>query len=44
MILAFLSGMEVTRRVRINLVIMGLAVGVTYLIGLATRRIWGIAL
>jgi VIT1/CCC1 family predicted Fe2+/Mn2+ transporter len=44
MILAFLSGMEVTRRVRINLVIMGLAVGVTYLIGVATRRIWGITL
>jgi VIT1/CCC1 family predicted Fe2+/Mn2+ transporter len=42
-VVAFLSGMEVMRRVRINLVIMALAVGVTYLIGAATRRIWGIA-
>jgi VIT1/CCC1 family predicted Fe2+/Mn2+ transporter len=42
-VLAFLSGMDVQRRVRINLVIMALAVGVTYAIGAAARRIWGIS-
>lgn len=44
MLLAFLSGMDVRRRVLMNLVIITAAVTVTYLIGVATRAIWGIAL
>jgi VIT1/CCC1 family predicted Fe2+/Mn2+ transporter len=43
MILAFLSGMHVRRRVLTNLVIIAAAVGVTYLIGVATKLLWGIA-
>jgi len=42
-ILAFLSGMDMRRRVAINLVIIAAAVGITYLIGLATKAIWGIS-
>jgi VIT1/CCC1 family predicted Fe2+/Mn2+ transporter len=43
-LLAFLSGMEVRRRVAMNLVVVAVAVGVTYTIGLATRAIFGITL
>jgi vacuolar iron transporter family protein len=43
MLLAFLSGMDVKRRVLTNLVIITAAVVVTYLIGVATRAVWGIA-
>jgi VIT1/CCC1 family predicted Fe2+/Mn2+ transporter len=43
-LLAFLSGMDVRRRILTNLVIIGAAVGVTYLIGTATKLLWGIAL
>jgi VIT1/CCC1 family predicted Fe2+/Mn2+ transporter len=43
MLLAFLSGMRIRRRIAINLVIMAAAVGITYLIGLATQALWGIA-
>ena len=43
-LLAFLSGMDVRRRVVMNLVIITAAVSVTYLIGAATRALWGIAL
>jgi VIT1/CCC1 family predicted Fe2+/Mn2+ transporter len=42
-ILAFLSGMDVRRRVIINLIIIGAAVGVSYLIGRTTQLIWGIS-
>lgn len=42
-LLAFLSGMDVRRRIATNLVIIGAAVGVTYLIGTATKRLWGVA-
>lgn len=42
-LLAFLSGMDVKRRIVTNLVIIGAAVGVTYLIGTATKLLWGIA-
>jgi vacuolar iron transporter family protein len=42
MTLAFLSGMNVTRRIATNLVILGAAVGLTYAIGLAAKRLWGI--
>ena len=43
-VLAFLSGMNVKRRILTNLVIIAVAVGVTYAIGLATKRLWGITL
>jgi vacuolar iron transporter family protein len=43
-ILAFLSGMDVKRRVLMNLTIMALAVGVTYAIGIATKLLLGIAI
>ena len=42
MLLAFLSGMNVQRRILTNLVIITAAVGVTYLIGIATRALFGI--
>ncbi len=43
LVLAFLSGMDVRRRIAMNLVIIAAAVGITYAIGLATRAIWGIS-
>jgi VIT1/CCC1 family predicted Fe2+/Mn2+ transporter len=43
-ILAFLSGMEMKRRILLNLVIITVAVSVTYAIGLAAKHMWGIAL
>ena len=42
-LLAFLSGMDIRRRVAINLVIIAAAVVITYVIGLATKAIWGIS-
>lgn len=42
-ILAFLSGMDVRRRILTNLVIIAAAVGVTYAIGLLTRTLWGVS-
>ena len=42
-LLAFLSGMNVRRRVATNLVIIAAAVGITYLIGIATKAIFGIS-
>src|SRR3972149_5402446 len=41
-LLAFLSGMEVKRRIAMNLVIIGLAVAVTWLIGILARDYFGI--
>jgi len=41
--LAFLSGMRVGRRLMTNIAILGAAVAVTYLIGLAAKAIWGIS-
>ena len=43
-ILAFLSGMNVRRRVAMNLVIIAAAVGVTFAIGMITRLVWGVSL
>jgi VIT1/CCC1 family predicted Fe2+/Mn2+ transporter len=43
-IVAFLSGMDVRRRIALNLVITGLAVGVTYAIGLLARAALGMAM
>jgi VIT1/CCC1 family predicted Fe2+/Mn2+ transporter len=43
LVLAFLSGMDVRRRIATNLVIIAAAVVITYAIGLATKAIWGIS-
>ncbi|MGH8059344.1 MAG: VIT1/CCC1 transporter family protein, partial [Candidatus Entotheonellia bacterium] len=43
-LVAFLSGMDVKKRVLTNLVILAAAVGVTYAIGMATKSVWGISL
>ena len=43
MLLAFLSGMDIRRRIVTNLVIIAAAVVITYLIGLATKTFWGIS-
>ncbi|MDE3119954.1 MAG: VIT1/CCC1 transporter family protein [Nitrospirota bacterium] len=43
LILAFLSGMDITRRILTNLVIITLAVSITYLIGVAAKQLWGIS-
>jgi VIT1/CCC1 family predicted Fe2+/Mn2+ transporter len=42
-VLAFLSGMELRRRLLTNVVILAAAVGITYVIGLAARALLGIA-
>jgi VIT1/CCC1 family predicted Fe2+/Mn2+ transporter len=42
-ILSFLSGMDIKRRIVLNLVIITVAVSVSYAIGLAAKQIWGIA-
>ncbi|MBI3622349.1 MAG: VIT1/CCC1 transporter family protein [Nitrospirae bacterium] len=44
MVLAFLSGMDVRRRMVVNLVIIAAAVGVSYAIGVAVRAVWGVGL
>ena len=41
-LLAFLSGMDVGKRIALNLVIITIAVGVTYLIGTLAKQLWGI--
>lgn len=43
LLLAFLSGMDVRRRVTMNLVIVAAAVVVTYAIGLLVKSVWRIA-
>jgi VIT1/CCC1 family predicted Fe2+/Mn2+ transporter len=43
LILAFLSGMDVTKRIAMNLGIIAVAVGVTYAIGLAAKHLFGVA-
>lgn len=42
-ILSFLSGMDIKRRIFLNLVIITIAVSVSYVIGLTARNYWGIA-
>lgn len=44
MILAFLSGMSVLRRITLNLAIVSVAVITTYLIGLVAKAVWGISI
>jgi VIT1/CCC1 family predicted Fe2+/Mn2+ transporter len=43
MILAFLSGMDVRRRIVTNVVIIAAAVSVSFAIGLVAKRIWGVS-
>ncbi|MBI2061259.1 MAG: VIT1/CCC1 transporter family protein [Nitrospirae bacterium] len=43
LLLAFLSGMNLRKRVATNLALIAGAVSITYLIGLAAKRLWGIA-
>jgi VIT1/CCC1 family predicted Fe2+/Mn2+ transporter len=43
-IIAFLSGMKMSRRILTNLVILVIAVGVTYLVGILVRSIFGISI
>ena len=43
-IVAFISGMNVRRRIARNVVITGLAVVVTYVLGLLTKRLLGVAI
>jgi len=42
-ILSFLSGMDVKRRIVLNLLIITVAVSVTYAIGLLAKQLWGIS-
>ncbi|MBI5411219.1 MAG: VIT1/CCC1 transporter family protein [Nitrospirae bacterium] len=42
-LLAFLSGMDVKRRILMNLVIITVAVSVTYLIGMVANTLWGVS-
>ena len=44
MILAFLSGMDIKKRIMTNLVIIAGAVALSYTIGLIAKRLWGIPL
>lgn len=41
-ILAFLSGMDVKRRILMNLAVIAAAVAISYLIGLLAKSVWGI--
>jgi len=43
-IVAFISGMQVRRRITQNALVTGIAVAVTYTIGLLTKSLWGVAL
>lgn len=42
-VLAFLSGMKLGRRLGTNVLLLGAAVAVTYMVGLAARSLWGIS-
>jgi VIT1/CCC1 family predicted Fe2+/Mn2+ transporter len=42
-IVAFLSGMDIKRRVMTNLLIITAAVGITFAIGVVTKRVWGVS-
>ena len=43
-VVAFISGMNVRRRIVLNVLITGLAVVVTYILGLLTKRVLGVAI
>ena len=40
---AFLSGMDIKRRVITNLVIIAAAVGISFAIGLVAKLVWGVS-
>jgi VIT1/CCC1 family predicted Fe2+/Mn2+ transporter len=40
--IAFLSGMDIKKRALINIILIALAVGITYLIGISVRALLGI--
>lgn len=42
LVVSFLSGMDIRKRVALNIVVMSGAVGISYAIGALVRRIWGI--
>ena len=42
-VLAFLSGMDVRRRILLNLGIIAAAVAISYTIGLIAKAVWGIS-
>ena len=42
MVLAFLSGMDIKKRILTNLVIIACAVAITYAIGLMAKTLWGV--
>ncbi len=42
-VLAFLSGMNIRRRILLNLAIIAAAVGITYAIGMVARQMWGVS-
>jgi len=44
MLLAFLSGMDIKKRILTNLIIIACAVAVTYTIGHAAKTLWGVSL
>jgi VIT1/CCC1 family predicted Fe2+/Mn2+ transporter len=41
-IVAFISGMDVRRRIVLNVIITGIAVVVTYALGLLTKKLLGV--
>lgn len=42
-VLSFLSGMDITRRILLNLAIITVAVSVSYAIGVLAKSVWGIS-
>lgn len=42
-LLGFLSGMDIKRRILLNLIIITVAVGVTYTIGIVAKHLWGVS-
>ena len=43
MLLAFLSGMDIKKRILTNLVIIACAVAITYAIGIVAKTLWGVS-
>jgi VIT1/CCC1 family predicted Fe2+/Mn2+ transporter len=43
MVLAFLSGMDIKKRILTNLVIIACAVAITYAIGTVAKTLWGVS-
>jgi len=43
MVLAFLSGMDIKKRILTNLVIIACAVAITYAIGIVAKTLWGVS-